>query len=55
LEFRFENADYGSAVRLLQFLLGFALALLLNRSFRGRGVLRAVSMIPGWFPACWSA
>jgi len=34
----------------LQFLLGFALALLLNRSFRGRGVLRAVSMIPWVVP-----
>ena len=34
----------------LQFLLGFALAMLLNRSFRGRGVLRAVSMIPWVVP-----
>ena len=31
----------------LQFILGFALAMLLNRSFRGRGFLRAASMIPG--------
>lgn len=30
----------------LQFLLGFILALLLNRSFPGRGMVRAVSMIP---------
>ncbi len=29
-----------------QFLFGFILALLLNRSFRGRGVVRAVSLIP---------
>ena len=29
-----------------QFLFGFILALLLNRSFRGRGVIRAVSLIP---------
>lgn len=29
-----------------QFLFGFILALLLNRSFAGRGVIRAVSMIP---------
>jgi len=34
----------------LQFLLGFALAVLLNRNFRGRGVLRAVSMIPWVVP-----
>lgn len=30
----------------LQFVLGFLLALLLNKSFRGRGVVRAVSLIP---------
>lgn len=30
----------------LQFLFGFILALLLNKSFAGRGVIRAVSMIP---------
>ena len=30
----------------LQFLFGFILALLLNRGFRGRGMIRAVSMIP---------
>ena len=29
-----------------QFLFGFMLALLLNKSFRGRGVIRAVSLIP---------
>ncbi|MDD3367970.1 MAG: sugar ABC transporter permease [Lachnospiraceae bacterium] len=29
-----------------QFLFGFALALLLNQKFRGRGVVRAVSLIP---------
>ncbi len=29
-----------------QFLFGFTLALLLNRKFKGRGVVRAVSMIP---------
>lgn len=29
-----------------QFLFGFALALLLNRNFRGRGLARAVSLIP---------
>ena len=29
-----------------QFLFGFLLALLLNKSFRGRGVVRAVSLIP---------
>lgn len=29
-----------------QFLFGFILALLLNKSFRGRGVVRAVSLIP---------
>ena len=29
-----------------QFILGFILALLLNRQFRGRGAIRAVSMIP---------
>lgn len=34
----------------MQFLLGFALALLLNRSFRGRGLFRAVSMIPWVVP-----
>lgn len=30
----------------LQFLFGFILALLLNKSFKGRGVVRAVSLIP---------
>lgn len=30
----------------LQFLFGFILALLLNQKFRGRGVVRAVSLIP---------
>ncbi|SFL44438.1 multiple sugar transport system permease protein [Gracilibacillus orientalis] len=30
----------------LQFLFGFILALLLNQSFRGRGMIRAVSLIP---------
>lgn len=30
----------------LQFLFGFILALLLNQKFKGRGVIRAVSMIP---------
>ncbi|WP_018930419.1 carbohydrate ABC transporter permease [Gracilibacillus lacisalsi] len=30
----------------LQFLFGFILALLLNQSFRGRGIIRAVSLIP---------
>src|SRR5690606_26380835 len=30
----------------LQFLFGFILALLLNQSFRGRGIVRAVSLIP---------
>lgn len=34
----------------MQFLLGFALALLLNRSFRGRGFFRAISMIPWVVP-----
>ncbi len=34
----------------LQFILGFALALLLNRGFYGRGVVRAVSMIPWVVP-----
>ena len=34
----------------LQFILGFALAMLLNRSFRGRGFLRAASMIPWVVP-----
>ncbi len=29
-----------------QFVLGFALAVLLNRSFRGRGVVRSLSLIP---------
>ena len=29
-----------------QFLLGFCLAVLLNRNFKGRGVIRAVSLIP---------
>ncbi|MCI5955418.1 MAG: sugar ABC transporter permease [Clostridiales bacterium] len=30
----------------LQFVFGFALALLLNKNFRGRGVVRSVSLIP---------
>lgn len=30
----------------LQFLLGFAMALLLNRNFKGRGIVRSVSLIP---------
>ncbi|HIY03305.1 MAG TPA: sugar ABC transporter permease, partial [Candidatus Blautia faecipullorum] len=34
----------------LQFLLGFILALLLNRYFTGRGFIRAVSMIPWVVP-----
>ncbi|MEI3138811.1 MAG: sugar ABC transporter permease [Lachnospiraceae bacterium] len=38
----------------LQFLLGFALALLLNKSFRGRGLFRAASMIPWVVPEYWS-
>ena len=33
-----------------QFLFGFMLALLLNRSFRGRGVIRSVSLIPWCTP-----
>lgn len=35
---------------LFQFVLGFTLALLLNKSFRGRGIVRAVSMIPWVVP-----
>lgn len=34
----------------LQFLLGFILALILNQSFRGRGFIRAVSLIPWCTP-----
>lgn len=30
----------------LQFILGFMLALLLNKNFRGRGIIRSVSLIP---------
>ena len=30
----------------LQFVFGFVLALLLNKSFKGRGIVRAVSLIP---------
>lgn len=50
-----DNLFWSSLVRTLlwvlfgvgfQFVLGFALALLLNQKFAGRGVVRAVSMIP---------
>lgn len=34
----------------LQFLLGFILALILNQKFRGRGIVRAVSLIPWCTP-----
>ncbi len=48
---KFHAAFWGTIVWVaagvgFQFLVGFALALLLNESFRGRGVVRAVSMVP---------
>ena len=48
---KFRTAFWGTLVWVaagvgFQFLFGFALALLLNKRFKGRGVVRAVSMIP---------
>ncbi len=48
---KFHSAFWGTLVWVIagvgfQFLFGFALALLLNKRFKGRGVVRAVSMVP---------
>lgn len=48
---KFHSAFWGTIVWVIagvgfQFLFGFILALLLNKRFKGRGVVRAVSMVP---------
>lgn len=38
----------------IQTVLGFWLAYLLTRKFKGRGIVRALALVPGRSPASWS-